>query len=570
MKKIKHWFVLLSHLSGGRWGIAVVSTVFPVLIMALFGLGLAIKYGYLLPLSLSVAISTLVISIPLSFAYRSTEKVGHEKHLSAKGNAEDTMKDGTQDSASIHTEEKTLQDGQQGLVKASPQWSQAEVAIWQRAKAYGHALLSQNDEWGSLDSAALDVLEFVAVEYQKQALDFTVPEGLKLFEEVSRRYRALLDEYGFAVDAVKVSHIKSGYDLYDRYGEVGKHVFKAAIWLNHAKNLYINPAKAISDIGTQQFSATMTRGMVDDLQVAAKQALLDEVAFVAIELYSGRFSFDENDVTVSQVSSDDQKRTAQDLEPIRIVLVGQTGAGKSSIVNQLKQDFVAEVDVLPSTDKTTTYTATLDNQPIVIVDTAGFDGSTSVTTQALNEVVQADLVLWVLKASQSARELDSTFHHQLNAFYADQAHLSHKRPIILGVVNHVDKLQPSSVWQPPYDLNPSCDDHESSQGRKAQVITKALAFNQKLLAFDAIIPLSIAEDKPHFGEAELRAWLDENVSAAFNVQRNRQRREAAKRGKGVKKQWDRIAKTSKKAAPTLAKAAAPKALDSLMKKWRKS
>ncbi|GAL14989.1 hypothetical protein JCM19233_6003 [Vibrio astriarenae] len=38
------------------------------------------------------------------------------------------------------------------------------------------------------------------------------------------------------------------------------------------------------------------------------------------------------------------------------------------------------------------------------------------------------------------------------------------------------------------------------------------------------------------------------IADAFNVQRNRQRLEAAKRGKGLKKQWDRISKTGKNCA----------------------
>ncbi|WP_264875426.1 GTPase family protein [Vibrio agarivorans] len=546
MKKIKHLFVLLSHLSGGRWGIAVVSAVLPILIMALFGVGLAFQYGYLLPLSLTVAMATLLVSLPLYRVHRSdTQSAAREPEISPQEGDDQ--------------QQNVLK---QGLVKASDDWSESEVKIWQRSRAYAHSLLEQNEEWGNLDSAGLSVLEFVAVEYGKKALDFSVPEGLKLFEEVSRRYRALLDDYGFAVDAVKVSHIKSGYDLYDRYGDVGKHVFKAAIWLNHAKNLYINPAKAISDIGTQQFSANMTRGMVDDLQRAAKQALLDEVAFVAIELYSGRFSFEQSDVTPSQASVLDQKREAIVLEPIRIVLVGQTGAGKSSIVNLLKKEFVAEVDVLPSTDNTTTYSAMVGDQPVVVVDLQGLDGTQETSQIALKEMAEADVVLWVLKAPQSARSLDADLMQQFDDFYTDKQHISRKRPVILGVLNQVDKLQPAAQWSLPMDLS-----HPSSE--KEHTIIKAIEYNQQLLGFYQILPLSIDPNKAHFGVQALQEWLVEGIADAFNVQRNRQRMEAAKRGQGLKKQWSRLAKTSKKVTPTLAKAAVPKALESLTKKWRK-
>ncbi|GAL14987.1 hypothetical protein JCM19233_6001 [Vibrio astriarenae] len=168
------------------------------------------------------------------------------------------------------------------------------------------------------------------------------------------------------------------------------------------------------------------------MQLAAKQALLDEVAFVAIELYSGRFSFDDIDVTASLVTKADSERAAKELEPIRIVLVGQTGAGKSSLINELKQEFVAEVDVLPSTDHTTTYRAMVGEQPVVIIDLPGFDGSDQSESSALNEVVQADVVLWVLKASQSARALDTAFQEQLEEFYAQSRNISRKRQLCLA------------------------------------------------------------------------------------------------------------------------------------------
>ena len=83
----------------------------------------------------------------------------------------------------------------------------------------------------------------------------------------------------------------------------------------------------------------MTKGFVDDMQLKAKEALLDEVAAVAIDLYSGRFSLEEDDLQVSNASESDEEHFAVALEPIRIVIVGQIGAGKSSIVNILKDEF---------------------------------------------------------------------------------------------------------------------------------------------------------------------------------------------------------------------------------------
>lgn len=79
MHKIKRLYRLLSDLSGGRWGIIIISSVLPVIIMMGFALFLAIKYGYLLELSITIAISTLAVSIPLFILSRTADKPVTEK-----------------------------------------------------------------------------------------------------------------------------------------------------------------------------------------------------------------------------------------------------------------------------------------------------------------------------------------------------------------------------------------------------------------------------------------------------------------------------------------------------------
>ena len=74
MKKIRNLFRLLAVLSSGRWGIALISAIFPSIIMMAFGLFLVIKYGYLLEMSIAIAVSTLVFTIPIFISSRSSRK----------------------------------------------------------------------------------------------------------------------------------------------------------------------------------------------------------------------------------------------------------------------------------------------------------------------------------------------------------------------------------------------------------------------------------------------------------------------------------------------------------------
>lgn len=535
MHKIKRLYRLLSDLSGGRWGIVIISSVLPVIIMMGFALFLAIKYGYLLELSITIAISTLAVSIPLFILSRTADKP-----------------------VKAVTEETKIEI-KEGLVKASEEWSHNEVAIWKQSQHYSRELLKDNVEWRNLDEIGLDVLEFVATKFDKKALDFSIPEGLKLFEEISQRYKVVVQEHIPGIEYLKLSYIKAGYDAYDKYGDVGQKIVKAAIWANHAKNLYYNPLKVVSDLSREQATSSMTRGVVSDMQQTAKEALLDEVAAVAIDLYSGRFSLEEGDLQASTISKQDEKRVATELEPIRIVMVGQTSSGKSSIINTLKEEFVAEVDVLPSTDNVTVYSALVNEAEVNVVDLQGLDGNEKTEKQMLKEMTQADLVLWVLKANQSARDLDKQLNEKFECYYADPKNISRKKPTVISVVNQVDRLNPAWEWEPPYDL-------AYPTAAKAKVIKQAMEYNKKLLCSDLFLPLSISIDKTHFGVEELKQTLVDKITEAYNVQRNRQRKEAMERGASLKKQLGRAVNVGKKVAPSALKAAAPKLAEMAIKK----
>ncbi|PMM04546.1 GTP-binding protein [Vibrio kanaloae] len=555
MKKIRNLFRLLAVLSSGRWGIALISAVLPSIIMMGFGIFLAIKYGYLLEMSIVIVVSTLFFTIPLYVSSRSSRQALYRQSVIHKSPS-NTEQNGMGDSESeIKHDNIDINDA---LVKASLDWSQKELSIWNESKHYVRQQLMVDVEWGNLDQTGLEILEFVAEKFDKKPLDFSIPEGLKLFEEVSRRYKLVVREHIPGIEYLKVSYIKAGYEAYDRYGELGLKIVKAAIWGNHLKNLYLNPLKVVSDLGREQATSSMTKGVVDDMQYAAKQALLDEVAAVAIDLYSGRFSIEDEALRTSEVSELDEQRFAPELEPVRIVLVGQTSSGKSSLINALKQELVAEVDVLPSTDASTVYNAFVDDNDVRVVDLQGLDGNAKTEVLMLKEMTQADVVLWVLKANQSARELDKQLKDKFDAFYDDPKNISRKKPIVISVVNQVDRLKPVNDWQPPYDLgNPT--------STKAKTIAQALEYNHMLLQTDIVLPLAIAPEKVEFGLEALKRTLIEGIADANNVQRNRQRLEAIKRGRSVKGQLNQAVNAGKKVAPSALKAVTPKLAEMAIK-----
>lgn len=252
-----------------------------------------------------------------------------------------------------------------------------------------------------------------------------------------------------------------------------------------------------------------------------------------------RYTIEDDQISTSKINKEDEKHKAPPIEPVRITLVGQLSAGKSSLVNAITNEMNAEVDMLPATDNITVYQCNIDgDETLKLVDMPGLDGDKKSTKNMLEQMTQSDLVLWVLKANQSSRQLDLALAKEFEAFYQHPQNISLKRPKLIGVVNQVDKLKPTSEWYPPYDLN-------DTDNPKSMTIQAAMAFNQNLLPFDQVLPLAIPENKLMYGLLELEEEIQHKCDEAKNVQLNRQRNEA-KGSAGILKQGKRLFKASGK------------------------
>ncbi|MBG0780330.1 MAG: 50S ribosome-binding GTPase, partial [Desulfotignum balticum] len=224
--------------------------------------------------------------------------------------------------------------------------------------------------------------------------------------------------------------------------------------------------------------------------------------------------------------------------PLRICFVGQTGSGKSSIINALVDAMVAEVNPLPSTSATTVHQCRIDGMDMVhLVDLPGLDGKEKTPKHLLKEATRSDMIIWVLKANQPARSLDSEFKQHFDAFYLATARRSQKRPVIIGVLNQVDRLPPVQEWHPPYDL-------ENPKTPKAKTIKAALTYNRDLLGLDELIPLAVAENQPPYHLDELKKRIDTSCQQGLQTQLNRHRIQTNGMGK-IRDQAGRLYQSGK-------------------------
>ncbi|EAR09120.1 GTPase family protein [Reinekea blandensis] len=433
-------------------------------------------------------------------------------------------------------------------IEASENWSEFDHSVWQAQNIWLEEQLKASSEWTELLPVAQTLLQNIAHAYNKGDFDFSVVETLALIEEISRRYRVEIRESLPFVENLKLSYVKYGYDKRETL-KTGLSAYKV---MSDAHRIYrlLNPVSAVTGEIRRAIFGDLFNKINSASQMKLKKYLLQEVASVGIDLYSGRFVISDSELVPSEVANADKQRQAPALEPLRLCLVGQVSSGKSSVVNALTQSVDAEVNRLPSTDRVVTYQCrkhNADTEPnntepddgtdvLTLVDLPGLDGQQKTSDRVLSEVVNADVVLWLLKANQPSRALDVEFKAQLDDYFQQPANRSRRRPVVIGVLNQIDLLKPASEWQPPYD-------YEQPKSLKERLIADALAYNAEQLNLQTLIPVCVAEQKTHFNTELLMSLINEHYADGVQIQLNRRRLSSDNRA-SMKKQLQRAGRLS--------------------------
>jgi len=188
---------------------------------------------------------------------------------------------------------------------------------------------------------------------------------------------------------------------------------------------------------------------------------VDRVGYHAIELYSGKLLLTRRfDADALPSLLPDMAKTVVEAqqtipEPLRLLILGQVKAGKSSLVNALFGEIRAATDVVPTTAQLTPYVLERPDLSgtILVSDMGGYEDPSAPQEridEALAEALRSDLILLVVSAVNAAREPDRRLLAQLRNRFVARPQL--RPPLVIVVLTHVDVLRPPRDWAPPYNV----------------------------------------------------------------------------------------------------------------------
>jgi predicted GTPase len=396
-------------------------------------------------------------------------------------------------------------------------WPAQGAAAWQTVEQIAKRIQREDpplDKWPFYWNTLKEVMQAVALHYhpeQKNAiLEMRVPYLLKVIELLAQDLRVAFAEN------IPGSHILTINDMVRgrRLASKGAEIYK----LYRIVAAGVDPVSALVRELRGLATDRLLKASAREVKLWLLDAYVKKIGYYAIELYSGHLVLNEEELrhhTTEQSQRDAEavkKRTAVlDEEPLRVLVLGQAKAGKSSLINALFGELKAPVDVLPKTGGVQPYLLERnDLERAIILDSAGFedtDNPLKPLAEAEQEILRSDLILLVCSAKNAARHADSVLLRALEARFREKT--GEEPPPVLVVLSHIDQLRPFREWDPPYDI-------AYPERPKARMIRQAMeaVVNDLGLAIEQVVPVNLKSGQEYNIETGLLPAILQNLDAA--------------------------------------------------------
>ena len=199
-------------------------------------------------------------------------------------------------------------------------------------------------------------------------------------------------------------------------------------------------------------------------------------------------------------------------EDPRLLVLGATKVGKSSLINAIFDKKLQAVNTIESTTREfTTHGYAMDGTTILITDSPGYGEighDEQYSRQVVAEAETAHAVTLVLKADENGYERD----RRIIGNAGRDPDFSLEKPLLIAL-NQIDKVKPTREWNPPYEWEtpPSDSDREKVRNIKEKVSLvksqfKSVVGNRQMI----VVPtMSDEEEGTIFGIDRFRLCLVE-------------------------------------------------------------
>ena len=315
------------------------------------------------------------------------------------------------------------------------------------------------EDWNLFFQRCQELAENIAKVYHPEVeyplLNIYVPQAYGLIRGTVDDMDRWIEQLSPALNQVTVAQAYQGYQLYRKLEPSARKLMKFWGWMQWV----VNPAVAASKLASQESTKQANQELLINLSQLLREAALRNLAFQSAQLYSGNtlpvdtFNTKSTDIlpsaktkTLQEILAQANKPEEIEQKPVKILLVGRTGAGKSSFINTLFNAQTAEVDVLPSTAEIKSYQWEANTgESLTLLDTPGYEqvNAGEYQAQVLDYSRNADIILLLTPALDPALQMDRDFIIQLQSQLEDIP--------IITIVTQIDRLRPVRQWQPPYN-----------------------------------------------------------------------------------------------------------------------
>jgi uncharacterized protein len=323
---------------------------------------------------------------------------------------------------------------------------------------------TQNDlpvweDWATFWRRCQDVVVAIAhiyhPEVQYPLLNIYVPQAYGLIRGTVDDLDVWMQKLSPALNQLTVGQAYQAFEVYRKLEPSARKLWRAWNWAQWL----LNPVAAAARQVTEPYNNRATQQLLVNLSQLLREAALRNLCQQAIALYSGSTGtlpglapapepklLKAKTQTLREILTQAEPIETVEQKPVSILLVGRTGAGKSSLINTLFQADLAVVDMLPSTDQIQNYQwKTEFGETLSLWDSPGYEQADRAEFRdlVLDYANDADLLLLVTPALDPALQMDVDFLKDMQAEVSDLP--------AIAIVTQVDRLRPLREWEPPYD-----------------------------------------------------------------------------------------------------------------------